>query len=61
MMRSLNNTHVREVIVVNVGASIRERNGKLICRTDEKVIGDSLGNLLLVLIIIIRVFITCVL
>lgn len=55
------NTHVREVIVEDVGATVCERDGKLVGRTDEEVIGDGLGNLLLVLIIVICVLVARVL
>lgn len=55
------NTHVRKIIVINVGASIGKRNGKLISWTNEKMIRYCFTNLLLILIIIVCIFITRVL
>jgi hypothetical protein len=52
---------VREVIVENICATIGERDGKLISWTNEEVISDSLGELLLVLIIIVYILVARVL
>lgn len=61
MLRPFNNTHVRKIIVINVCASIGKRDGKLISRTNEEVIRDGLGNLLLILIIIVCILVARVL